>query len=61
MRAIFNTVPFGAGIEIFGTARVVEASTLAMFSYGSGYLIGSVIPGKPPHIKRTLYSAKDID
>lgn len=45
MRAIFNTVPFGAGIEIFGTSRTSEASTLAMFSYGSGYLLGSVIPG----------------
>ncbi|XP_041454545.1 uncharacterized protein LOC121407501 isoform X2 [Lytechinus variegatus] len=45
MRAIFNTVPFGAGIEIFGTSRTSEASTLAMFSYGSGYLVGSVIPG----------------
>ncbi|XP_798103.3 uncharacterized protein LOC593539 [Strongylocentrotus purpuratus] len=45
MRAIFNTVPLGAGIEIFGTSRTTEASTLAMFSYGAGYLVGSVIPG----------------
>ncbi|XP_071483608.1 monocarboxylate transporter 13-like [Diadema antillarum] len=45
LRAVFNTVPFGLSIELFGSSRTAEASTLTMFSYGSGYIIGSVIPG----------------